>query len=104
LTTTLSSNTNNLFVTGIESCNYLRINPTTNLNITGLTAPIDPTQNQTIYFMNIGSSNITLKDNSPSSTPENRFLLDTDTVIVPNKGGILLYDQIDNRWRYIGDD
>ena len=67
-------------------------------NITGLVVPRQQatsfeTKSQAILILiNKGSFNITLKNNSGSSSANNRFLFDADVVLKPNQGCILSCD------------
>lgn len=95
-----TASTDNYNPSGLSSCNMLRLSKNTNCDVTGLVAPTNV--NQIIFVCNIGTSNITLINNSVSSTAANRFLLGGNKNLQPGEGIILTYDKITQRWRSFG--
>lgn len=95
----ITSNQNNYNPTGLSGAAILRINSDAARDITGLSGGSDGRE---IRVYNVGSFNITLKDESSSSTAANRFALQADIVIAPDVGVILQYDSTSSRWRAQG--
>jgi hypothetical protein len=77
---------------------YWRLTATTPVNITGIT-PGAASDGRTIVIHNVGSNNITLKNQNVSSTSTNRFLLGADVTIAADQSITLIYDQVSSRWR-----
>lgn len=94
----LNGNTNNLVVTGIETAVVLRLSSTGNYSLTGL-VPFNSSKAWMLFVVNVGTNNITMPDNSASSTAENRWLLGSNKTIQQNEGIIFFYDPINSRWR-----
>jgi len=97
----LITNTNNYNPANLESCNYLRLSSSSDVNLTGLQAP-SPNTNQTVFLTNIGNNNITLKNRSLFSLANNRFYIKDDIVLEPDSGVTLIYDTISLAWRCFG--
>jgi hypothetical protein len=95
---TITANTNNLVVTDIEKAIVLRLNSTGNFDLTGL-VPFNNTKAWMIFVVNVGTNNISFRDNSASSTAANRFLLGANKSVQPNEGIIFFYDPVSSRWR-----
>jgi hypothetical protein len=95
--TSLSADANNWNPSGLSTANRIRVSGTAARNITGILA----TNNDNLWFSlhNVGSYNITLKDESSSSTDINRFALYGDIILHPDESVILWYDSVTNRWR-----
>lgn len=55
-----------------------------------------------LILLNVGTQNIVLKDESASSTAENRFALKADITLAGDGGAILIYDSDNSRWRCAG--
>ena len=96
----LTGNTNNYNPAGLSSSNILRISSTGNFNLTGLQAP-SPAKGQVILVVNIGTNNITLKNNDAASSAGNRFLAGADKLVQAQESVILVYDEVSLRWRVI---
>jgi hypothetical protein len=74
------------------------ISSTTNINVTGLAAGQD---GRIVRIVNVGSFNITLANESGSSTASNRFTLpaSASVIIPPGAGFTLIYYGATLRWR-----
>ncbi len=94
----IAANTNDYYPDGLEDANMLRLSSTGNYSITGLKAP-DPAKNQMIFVVNVGTNNITVKNNSGLSLAANRFLIGADKNLQSNEGIMLIYDDVSLRWR-----
>lgn len=92
----LGATQNNYAPTGIATASWIRLTSSVDVDITGLTTGAS---GRTIALVNIGSFNITLKDESGSSTATNRFALNGDIVLSPDTGVIIIYDNTTQRWR-----
>lgn len=90
---------------GQNATTVFRISSDAARNITGIVAPtFDSTASNVpsawwCVLYNVGSFNITLKDNSGSSSAGNKFALDADIVIKPDQGVFLMYDSASTVWR-----
>lgn len=93
---TIGGNQNNYNPAGIATASVLRLTASAAYNITGLAGG---TSGRLINIINIGSQNITLVNESGSSTIANRFAIGTNIVIGPSQGAILIYDGASSRWR-----
>lgn len=99
----LASNTNNWDnATNWERQPVWRVSASSAVDLTGLVST-NLTDNATIYFCNVGSFAITLKNESASSTAANRFTTTTgaDVVLNPNQICMLWYDTTSGRWRVV---
>lgn len=96
--TSISTSQNNYAPTGLSGATVLRLTSSANVNITGLTGGADG-RFLTIY--NIGTFNITLKNESGSSTAANRFTSSGDVVLRGGECVNLSYDATSSRWRII---
>jgi len=95
---TITANTDNLLVSGVETAIVLRLTATGNFTLSGL-VPYNPTKAWMLFIVNVGTNNITFPDNSASSTAANRFLLGANKTVQPNEGIIFFYDPVSSRWR-----
>lgn len=95
----ITADQNNYNPSGLSGATVVRLNTDAARNITGLSGGSDGRE---IRIYNVGSFNITLKDESASSTAANRFALQADIVIAPDVGVILQYDSTSSRWRAQG--
>jgi hypothetical protein len=85
----------------LSTGNYLQIEPTNDIELTGITAPAAGV-NQLLYISNVSTSKkLKLKNNNSGSAAANRFLLKSDIIIEKNMGGILIYNHTANRWNYL---
>lgn len=95
----LTAAVNDYNPTGLQTCNFIRLTSTTNVNITGLTAP-NPSRNQALFICNVGTQfNITVVNESTASLAANRFLLGTSKTLQRDEGILLIYDDVSTRWR-----
>ena len=101
--TSIGANQNDYNPTGLSTANTLRLTSSAAYNITGLAGG---TAGRLVTIHNIGSFNLTLTNESASSTAANRFVLRSasDLILTPNKAMILQYDAITARWRFLGTD
>ncbi len=85
--------------TSLATTAFLRLTSDASRNITGLAGGVS---GRLMMVVNTGSNNITLVDQSASSSAANRFLFATgfDQTLTPNQSVILRYDSITSRWRY----
>jgi hypothetical protein len=98
--TQITADQNNYSPTGIGSKSSLKISSDAARNITGI---LGQSEGQTLWIQNVGAFDITLKNQSASSTASNRFALNGDYVIKPNETATLIYDYTGSqRWRAIG--
>lgn len=93
----LIANTSNLVIPLLVSATVIRISSTGNFNLTGI---VNPTfVRRQLYFFNVGSNNISIRDNDGASDAENRFLLGQNRLMQANEGLSLIYDTDSSRWR-----
>jgi hypothetical protein len=98
ITVNISANTNNLSVPTLSSGVLMRFNNSGNNNLTGIIPP-DITQGNLLYIANVGSGQLTIMDNDPLSSANNRFLCGGNKVMQANEAMIFVYDTISLRWR-----
>lgn len=98
----ITSNQNDYTPAGLSTAGLLRLASDAARDLTGIAAPAQPAALDTCFLRvaNVGSFNITLKDESSSSTAANRFALLADLVLRPEEAVTLLYDA--SRWRVLG--
>ena len=95
------SDIDNLFDASLANGNYLLIEPTSDIELTGITAPAVGI-NQTLFFSNTSNSKkVKFKNNNGSSIAANRFLLKGDITVEKNMGLVLSYDHSASRWRCV---
>jgi len=97
----LAANTDDLAVTDIEKTIVLRLSASGNYSLSGL-APANDNFAYMVYISNVGTSNITIKNNSASSIAANRFLLGGNKTLQSDEGVLLFYDPVSKRWRGAG--
>jgi len=96
---TSGSDIDDLNHANLSSGNYLLLNPTNDIELTGITEPSTAIY-QVLFISNISNSKkVKLKNNDSSSSANNRFRLKGDITIEKNMGQIIIYDQSVNRWR-----
>jgi hypothetical protein len=101
-TASLSANTDNLLIPNLENSILVRLDAApSNYSLTGIVVP-DNTKTFFFSVFNVGTRNITFKDDDVGSTADNRFLLGADVVIQGGEGITLIYDPVDTRWRSPG--
>ena len=97
---TISANTNNL---GLPKNTLFRLTSTGNYDLTGIVPHAGAATNsgRIIYLLNVGSNNISLKNEDALSTAANRFLTHNGSHITlgPNHLVLALYDETASRWR-----
>jgi hypothetical protein len=96
--TPIAANTNDYSPAGLANCNVMRVSTNGgNFDCTGIVAQED---GRVIIILNIGSSGtFKLKNNSASSSANNRFLLNGDASLAANEGAFIMYDGTSLRWR-----
>lgn len=97
----LTANTDNLLITGIEKAIVVRLSINGNYTLSGI-VPFNATKAWMIYVCNVGNDNITLQDNAVGSTAQNRFLIGGNKVLQKDEGVLLFYDTVSTRWRAAG--
>lgn len=98
------SSQNNYNPTGLDSCGILRVEPTANINLTGLVSSFVGAGRR-IVLVNISTTNtLTLTQEDASSTDVHRFDLPSATnyTLNPRAAVELLYDGTTQRWRLMG--
>lgn len=95
---TILTNQNNYNPTGLPYSNVIRLSSSSNINITGL-GTSNNRHGRLLILQNTGSFNITLKNNSGSSTSGNQFLLSDDFTMSSNDFIFAQYDTISDGWR-----
>src|SRR3990167_2263510 len=98
----ITANQNNYNPTGYgDTYSILRLASDAARNITGLLVPTAITDGKVVIIFNVGGFNITLVDESASSTAANRFALSAGIVIAPDDSAMLWYDITSLRWRLV---
>lgn len=99
LTETISGREDDFNPTGLANANFIRLDGgNSGRVITGVQAP-NPVVAQSIFFCNVGSANITFRNDDSRSTDVNRFLLGGNRTLNSAEGIQLIYDDVDLRWR-----
>lgn len=94
----ITTNVNNYLSSGeIDNKTYLRLSSSTNVNITGLTAPTSSVY-QLLYIVNVGSNDITLQKLNGSSLSNNRFDFNKNIKLMSKEGVTIIYDDILKKW------
>lgn len=101
VTVAISSNVDNLVIPDLENTVLVRLDVSGNRSITGI-IPVNTDDAQEIRVFNVGTGNLSFKDNDSGSDPENRFLLGGDKNVQSDEGLTLIYDPDDDRWRATG--
>lgn len=88
--------------TGLADASTLRLTPTAAVSLTGIAGGA---AGRILILHNVGSFNLTLPDESASSTAANRFAISgtMGLVLRPDDCVTLQYDPTSSRWRIIGD-
>jgi len=88
---------NDLAPTGVDHANLLRLSSSVNVDVTGISNA--NVNGRVLLVRNVGSFDITLKDQSGSSSAANRLALGgVDVVLKPGRGVWLIYDATLQRW------
>jgi hypothetical protein len=95
----ITANQNDYNPTGLSTASTLRLSTDAAREITGLAGGSD---GRIIIIHNGGSNDLTLKDESASSSAANRFALSEDLILAADKSAILQYDSTSSRWRLLG--
>lgn len=99
LTATITGREDDFNPSGLANANFIRLDGgNSNRLITGIAAP-NPVVAQSIFFCNVGSSNITFRDDDSRSTDVNRLLLGANRTLNNDEGIQLIYDDVNLRWR-----
>lgn len=99
LTETITGRQDNFNPSGLANANFIRLDGGSSSRvITGIAAP-NPVVAQSIFFCNVGSSNITFRDDDSRSTDVNRLLLGANRTLNSDEGIQLIYDDVNLRWR-----
>jgi hypothetical protein len=99
ITTNISTSQNDYNPSGFTSASTYGFTSTGNVNITGITAGED---GRVLILTNRDATdNITLVNESASSTAANRFAIGSDITFGPGYSAVLRYDIASSRWRCI---
>jgi hypothetical protein len=100
LSETLTWNTHNFNPTGFDTCNYLRLDMSSDRELTGFIAPAAGID-RIIRGVNVSDKKIKFQNNDSGSTAANRLLLKEYANKDCKKGEAFAfkYDHISNRWR-----
>lgn len=96
----ITSNQNDYSPTNFLGSYLIRLSSDAARDITGL--GLISSNNKVYTLLNVGSFNITLKNENASSSPTGRFSLNGDIVLAPNDSIEIIYDPTTQRWRQIG--
>lgn len=98
----MTVNTNNYAPAGIEGADYLAIEATGAIDLTGIKS--DKIWGRTLYVRNFGAATITLKHNSASSDTENKVLArgNADVAIATGQGVVLWLSRVAGKWVQVG--
>lgn len=95
----ITADQNNYNPTGLSNANVLRIASDAARSLTGLAAQ---PSGELLLVMNVGSFNITLANESSSSSEANRFAIGAAALLAPGHGTLIWYDAGSSRWRIVG--
>lgn len=93
--TQITSNQNDYNPTSLSTSSLLRISSDAARDITGLQSSGGSV---VVCLVNVGSFNITLKDESSSSFTTNRFGLSSDLILLPKQAITFRYSGVSARW------
>lgn len=94
----IGADQNNYNPAGLSNANVLRVSSDAARTVTGLAAQ---PSGELVLLMNVGSFNVTLANESSSSTAENRFAIGANALLAPGHGTLLWYDVTSSRWRIV---
>jgi hypothetical protein len=94
----ITGNQNDYSPTGLATANVLRLSTDAARSITGLTAV---TGGGLLLLFNVGTNNLSLTNDSGSSSAANRFAIGANALIAPGHGVVLWYDATSSRWRIV---
>lgn len=89
---------NDFAPTDLEFATTLYISSDNPVSWNGLLAPV-PIRPQLIFVINVGTKNITAKNNAGASLPANRFQINGNVIFSPDQMGFVVYDVVRSRWR-----
>lgn len=95
----ITANQNNYNPSGAGSASVLRIDTDASREITGFGFPV---AYKTILVVNAGSNPSVFKNESASSTAENRFAFGADLTLATQQAVMMWYDPTSSRWRLVG--
>lgn len=95
---TLTTSQNNYNPTGFSNASIVRLVPTSEVNITGISGGSD---GRSIFFINAGTKKVVFVAESSSSTAANRLTLTGDLVLQPKDVIEFRYDNVSSRWRAV---
>lgn len=95
----ITADQNNYNPTSLADAAVLRLSSDAARSITGLAGGAD---GRIVIVLNVGAFDLTLVDESASSTAGNRFALSADVALAADSGIILIYDSTSSRWRALG--
>lgn len=95
----IAADQNNYNPSELLYANSLRLSSSANVNITGLGGG---SAGRILSVLNVGSNNITLKNNDANSGAAQQFALVADITLSPSMGVTLQYDGTTSKWRCIG--
>jgi hypothetical protein len=101
ITVNLSTSQNDWSVTNMNACQFLRIVPSADINITGIVPPAVG-NGYSVQMLNTDTTHsVTLVNQSSSSSSANRFSFigSLSAVLIPNASIALVYDSISGCWR-----
>ena len=99
VSTSLTGTTHNLSVSGLNDVVTLYLNPTINLILSGIVAP-SPVKRQFLQVVNTGLGSLTFPKENLNSDAENRFIMTgTSSTLAIQQTFLLMYDDLDSRWR-----
>lgn len=96
----ITSNQNDYSPTSFLGSYFIRLSSDAARDITGL-GLYSVSSNKAFVLANVGSFDITLKNENAGSTAQHRFSLPGDFVIEPNECITVIYDDTTQRWRVI---
>lgn len=92
---TITADQNNYNPAGLATCAVLQLAADAARAISGLAGGAE---GRVLAVLNVGSMNVTLRDDSGSSVAANRFSFGSDLVLGPKQAAVLRYDGTAARW------
>jgi hypothetical protein len=96
----IAADQNDYNPTGLSAATVLRLSSDAARNITGLSGGSD---GRFLLVSNVGAQDLVFKNESASSSADNRFALTGDLIIASGMIALLCYDASSSRWRVAGD-
>lgn len=97
--TQITANQNNYNPTNLATASVVRLSSDAARNITGLQGGSD---GRMLILANVGSFDITFKNEDAASTAANRFKAIGDFILKPESALQISYDATASRWRFVG--